>query len=104
MAQQLKNKDIPEGGSKAVLLLKPNSNKTKAVRGSINALIDLLVPRTELTSKDDKELIDFYGKEEIIFLGPDENITNDLINWMEKHAEKRSYPYAKAFISSKPDF
>ena len=32
-AQQAKNKDIPEGGSKAVLLLKHGGSKSRAVRG-----------------------------------------------------------------------
>ena len=32
-ASQQKNKDIPEGGSKAVLLLKPDSSRNRAVKG-----------------------------------------------------------------------
>lgn len=100
-AQQLKNKDIPEGGSKAVLVLKPEGNKNRAVRGSINALLDLLVSDDEAHEERNK-LVSYYPHEEIIYLGPDENITNELISWAPEQAARRGYQYAKAFMSSKP--
>ncbi|MCB9229498.1 MAG: NAD-glutamate dehydrogenase [Deltaproteobacteria bacterium] len=101
-AQQLKNKDIPEGGSKAVMILKPGGNKARVVRGGINALLDLLVPDDEIHDANSRKKVSYYDKEEIIYLGPDENMTNDLIEWVPKHAAKRGFPYAEAFISSKP--
>lgn len=101
-AQQAKNKDIPEGGSKAVLLLKPAGNKTRAVRGAINALLDLLVATDESSEKEVSQLINYYENEEIIYLGPDENMTNDLITWVPEQAQRRGYQYARAFMSSKP--
>ncbi len=102
-AQQLKNKDIPEGGSKAVLVLKPGGHRLQAVRGAINAMLDLLVSRDE--SSDDASavpMVTYYEKEDIIYLGPDENITNDLIEWIPLQAARRGYRYALAFMSSKP--
>ena len=105
-AQQLKNKDIPEGGSKAVLVLKPGGHRQQAVRGAVNALLDLLVARDE--SEDGEEagqanpIVSYYDNEEIIYLGPDENITNDLIEWIPVQAARRGYRYAAAFMSSKP--
>lgn len=101
-AQQLKNKDIPEGGSKAVLVLRPGADKNLAVKSAISGLLDLI-------TTDDKGnlapgIIDYFKHEEILFLGPDENMTNDLINWTVEHALHRGYRYAYAFISSKPDF
>lgn len=101
-AQQMKNKDIPEGGSKAVLLLKPGANKNRAVRGAINALLDLLVATDESEEKEISQLVNYYSQEEIIYLGPDENMTNDLISWVPEQAERRGYRYARAFMSSKP--
>jgi glutamate dehydrogenase len=101
-AQQAKNKDIPEGGSKAVLLLKPAGNKSRAVRGAINALLDLLVATDESSEKEVSQLINYYDKPEIIYLGPDENMTNDLITWVPEQAQRRGYQYARAFMSSKP--
>jgi glutamate dehydrogenase len=101
-AQQLKNKDIPEGGSKAVLILGIGEHRDHAVRGAVNALFDLLVKDDESHEGTNKEQVTYYDKEEIIYLGPDENITNDLIVWITEHAERRGYPYARAFMSSKP--
>ena len=100
-AQQLKNKDIPEGGSKAVLVLKPGGHRQQAVRGAVNALLDLLVARGE-SDEPTAASISYYDKEEIIYLGPDENITNDLIEWIPIQAARRGYRYAAAFMSSKP--
>ncbi len=101
-AQQLKNKDIPEGGSKAVLLLKPAGHRQQAVRGAVNALLDLLVTTDESREASAAQLVSYYDKDEIIYLGPDENITNDLIEWIPEQAARRGYPYAAAFMSSKP--
>ena len=102
-AQQLKNKDIPEGGSKAVLVLKPEGHRARAVRGGINAMLDLLVSDDEIHEEQASKQVSYTDdREEIIYLGPDENMTNDLITWVPQQAERRRYKYAKAFISSKP--
>ena len=101
-AQQLKNKDIPEGGSKAVLILRPGGHRDQAVRGGINALLDLLVSRDESEENIDSPLVSYYNKPEIIYLGPDENMTNELIEWVPEQAARRGYQYAPAFMSSKP--
>lgn len=101
-AQQMKNKDIPEGGAKGVLLLKPNGDRIAAVRGGVNALLDLLVREDESHDQTQQKLISYYPKDDIIYLGPDENITNDLIEWIPAQAARRGYPYAAAFMSSKP--
>ncbi len=100
-AQQLKNKDIPEGGSKAVLILRPGGHRDQAVKGSVNALLDLLVEEDESHEVKEK-LITYYDRTEIIYLGPDENMTNELITWIPEQARRRKYRYASAFMSSKP--
>jgi glutamate dehydrogenase len=101
-AQQLKNKDIPEGGAKGVLVLKPQGDRIAAVRGGVNALLDLLVRDDESHDATQERLVSYYEKDDIIYLGPDENITNDLIEWIPAQAARRGYPYAAAFMSSKP--
>lgn len=101
-AQQLKNKDIPEGGAKGVLVLKPDGDRIAAVRGGVNALLDLLVREDESHEAGQAKLVSYYEKDDIIYLGPDENITNDLIEWIPAQAARRGYPYAAAFMSSKP--
>jgi glutamate dehydrogenase len=66
--------DIPEGGSKGTILLTQDhqSKVDVAFRKYIDGLLDLLLPCDEL--------IDYYGKEEILFLGPDEG-TADYMDW-----------------------
>ena len=102
-AQQLKNKDIPEGGSKCVFVLRPGGNRHLAVKSAISGLLDLITTDAR-TGKLAEGIIDYFGQEEIIYLGPDENMTDDLIVWTIEHALHRGYKYAYAFMSSKPDF
>lgn len=102
-AQQMKNKDIPEGGSKAVLVVRPGGNRHLAVKAAVSGLLDLITTDSK-TGKLTEGIIDYYGEEEIIYLGPDENMTDDLIVWVIEHALYRGYKYAYAFMSSKPDF
>lgn len=102
-AQQLKNKDIPEGGSKGVCLvdtpsLSPSTRFFEAricVRAYTDALLDLIVKPSV------KNLVDFYGKEELIYLGPDEQIIPSDIDWICNRAAQRGYPIPAAFMSSK---
>ncbi len=103
LAQQLKNKDIPEGGSKCVILIKPNGKRDQCVRASVNALLDLLVPDDEYHESKGIQRVSYYHQDEIIYLGPDENVTNELISWIPEQAMRRGYPYARAFMSSKPN-
>ncbi len=102
-AQQLKNKDIPEGGSKCVFVVRPGGNRHLAVKSAVSGLLDLITTDAK-TGKLADGIIDYFGQEEIIYLGPDENMTDDLIVWTIEHALHRGYKYAYAFMSSKPDF
>jgi len=93
--QQRKNKDIPEGGSKGAILLRwGHTDKTNiAFKKYINGLLDLLLPNDEV--------VDFCGKEVILFLGPDEG-TADLMEWASRRARILEYPYWKSFSTGKP--
>ena len=102
-AQQLKNKDIPEGGSKGVLLVRPGTDKDRAMRGAINAFLDLLVPTDEAHEESSSQQVRYYDADEIIYLGPDENVSEELIEWIAEQARRRGYRYASAFVSSKPE-
>ncbi|KAF6063746.1 Glutamate/Leucine/Phenylalanine/Valine dehydrogenase family protein [Candida albicans] len=71
--QQRKNKDIPEGGSKGVILLDPGAAQERpqaCFEKYIDALIDLLLKQNIPGVKDN--YVDLYAKPEILFLGPDE--------------------------------
>ena len=97
-AQQLKNKDIPEGGAKAAILLEPGAGIDRCVKAFVNSLLDLITPEPETR----KQIVDLSGLDELIYLGPDENITPDHIEWVVRRAALRGYPLPTAFMSSKP--
>lgn len=100
-AQQMKNKDIPEGGAKAVLLLSPGADRETAALGAVDSILNLITTDKE-TGKLDPSIIDYLGGEEYIFLGPDENCTNALIDAFVCQAERQGYRFPNAFMSSKP--
>jgi len=93
--QQKKNKDIPEGGSKGTILLRwgYQDKAEAAFKKYINGLLDLMLP--------DESILDYYGQEVILFLGPDEG-TADLMEWAALRAKIHDYPYWKAFSTGKP--
>ncbi|KAI9658865.1 MAG: NAD-dependent glutamate dehydrogenase [Trizodia sp. TS-e1964] len=98
--QQRKNKDIPEGGSKGVILLDvQHQDKARhAFEKYIDSIMDLLLPPTSPGIKD--PIVDLYGKEEILFMGPDEN-TADLVDWATEHARNRGASWWKSFFTGK---
>lgn len=96
-AQQLKNKDIPEGGSKGVLLIKPQADHEQCGRAYADSLLDLITP----TEQNRSLRVDYYGVDELLYLGPDENVSPQLINWIIQRAHSRHYPMPNTFMSSK---
>ncbi|MSR18717.1 MAG: hypothetical protein EXS00_06070 [Phycisphaerales bacterium] len=97
-AQQLKNKDIPEGGAKAAILLDPAAETNRCVKAFVDCLLDLITVDPAVKSS----LVNRCSKQEFIYLGPDENITPDHIDWIVARARYRKYPLPGAFMSSKP--
>ena len=102
-AQQLKNKDIPEGGSKAVILVNntslPPQRRQYIVRKSIRAFTDALLDL--IVEPSVKTLVDLHQRDEILYLGPDEQIIPSDIDWITQRAALRGYPIPSAFMSSK---
>ena len=98
--QARKNKDIPEGGSKGVILLdyRHQDKARVAFEKYIDSIIDLLLPPDSPGIKD--PIVDLHQKEEILFMGPDEN-TADLVDWATEHARKRGAPWWKSFFTGK---
>ncbi|AET41125.1 glutamate dehydrogenase (NAD(+)) Ecym_7287 [Eremothecium cymbalariae DBVPG len=97
--QQRKNKDIPEGGSKGVVLMNPaltgSTDTFVAFSQYVDAIIDILI-------KDPKKekYVDLLEHEEILFFGPDEG-TAGFVNWATNHARKRGCPWWKSFLTGK---
>ncbi|KAJ5504460.1 Glutamate dehydrogenase NAD-dependent [Penicillium fimorum] len=98
--QQRKNKDIPEGGAKGVILLDADhQDKARvAFEKYIDSILDLLLPPVSPGIKD--PIVDLHGMDEILFMGPDEN-TAELVDWATEHARSRGAPWWKSFFTGK---
>jgi glutamate dehydrogenase len=95
LTQQKKNKDIPEGGSKGTILLnlEYQDKGELAFQKYVDGLLDVLLPHKAVRNRS--------GKEEILFLGPDEG-TADLMHWASQRARERGYKFWKSFSTGKP--
>lgn len=138
LTQQYKNKDIPEGGAKGVIFLKPDEQMTKEIgilkrelelaksdeatiesnldkfrseqkkeylhqsqRSYIDSLLTLVNCHADGTLKA-KNIVDYYKEPEYLYLGPDENMHNEIIQWIADKSKSVGYKPGSAFISSKP--
>ncbi len=106
--QHLKNKDIYEGGSKMTIVMDACDLEGQASRdrrlhklqyGMVNAFLDLFVTREGRAA--DPRIVDYYGQDEPIELGPDENLHDDMIERIARQAVKRGYRLGTGIISSK---
>ncbi|KAF5382512.1 hypothetical protein D9615_003066 [Tricholomella constricta] len=97
--QNLKNKDIPEGGAKGTILPSLGANPRRCFEKYVDSIIDLLIPGQTPGIKE--RLVDLYGKPEILFLGPDEG-TADMMDWAALHARDRGADaWWKSFTTGK---
>jgi len=136
--QQLKNKDIPEGGAKGIIFLKPyerleseaeifqreleglkiESEKIEerlgtfkreqkleylyqAQRAFVETLL-ILVNYEESGKLRARHILDYWNRPENIFLGPDENMHDSMIQWIANLSVKYHYRMGSSFITSKP--
>ncbi len=106
--QHLKNKDIYEGGSKMVVALDAADldNSETAIRrlyklqyGFIQAFLDIFV--TDNGRARDARVVDYYGEDEPIELGPDENMHDEMVELIARISTKRGYLLGPGVISSK---
>lgn len=104
--QHLKNKDIYEGGSKMVLIMdatgldqQETSHLYKLQYSVTNAFLDIFI--TENGSARDSRIVDYYGDDEPIELGPDENMHDAMIEAIASLSRKRGYLLGVGIISSK---
>jgi glutamate dehydrogenase len=94
--QNRKNKDIPEGGAKGVILPEfgcgDQASLEEAFMKYIDALLDMILP-------ENRPFIAGWA-EELLFLGPDEG-TAELMDAACSRARARGYAYWKAFTTGK---
>jgi glutamate dehydrogenase len=106
--QHLKNKDIYEGGSKMVVLLdvagvadqeQTTQRLYKLQYGLINAFLDIFI--TDNGRARDPRVVDYYGEDEPIELGPDENMHDAMVELIARQSVRRGYLLGIGLISSK---
>jgi glutamate dehydrogenase len=106
--QHLKNKDIYEGGSKLVVALdaadldNPETVTRRLYKlqyGFIQAFLDIFVT-TDGTARDPR-VVDYYGEDEPIELGPDENMHDEMVELIARISTRRGYLLGPGVISSK---
>lgn len=108
--QQLKNKDIYEGGSKLAVVLDAsdlgqagseteNCRLYKLQYGIANAFLDIFI--TENGRARDRRVVDYYGDDEPIEIGPDENMHDGMIEAIASLSKKRGYILGVGIMSSK---
>lgn len=135
--QQKKNKDIPEGGAKGVIFLKPYERLASEMdifaremrwaeigeeeierrlkifkeeqkleylyqtqRSFIKNFLSLINCEADGKLKA-KHIMDYWQKPEYIYLGPDENMHNLMIEWIANESKHVHYKPGGAFISGK---
>ncbi len=94
VAQRLKHKDIAESGAKSVIVPYPEY----AVEG-LNATLDFASGILDLVIPCD-EIVDYYGKPEMVFFGPDEG-TGAFMDDVANLAKKRKYKYWRTITTGK---
>ncbi len=108
--QHFKNKDIYEGGSKLTLVLDASDldqpggevetrRLFKLQYGITNAFLDIFV--TEGGRAKNPRVVDYYGDDEPIEIGPDENMHDAMIETIANLSRKRGYILGIGIMSSK---
>jgi len=138
LTQHMKNKDIPEGGSKGIIFLNPYDRLEsesmvlqkelemativkeeidkkvevfrkeqnveylhQAQRSFVESLVTIVNCDPDGTIRA-KNIIDYWRHPEYLYLGPDENMHDSMIQWIANFSKKYNYKPGGAFISSKP--
>ncbi|MBR2373735.1 MAG: NAD-glutamate dehydrogenase, partial [Lentisphaeria bacterium] len=106
--QHSKNKDIFEGGSKMITLLKTEGKGDwhcelwEAQKAIFAAFLSLINYKEDGTLRDDR-IIDFWGSREIVEIGPDENMFDNMIGYMGEYGARAGYTLGSGIISGKPE-
>lgn len=76
-------------------------NLYQAQRSFIESLVTLVNCRPDGTLKA-KDIVDYWKRPEYIYLGPDENMHDFMIQWIADYSKRYNYFPGSSFISSKP--
>lgn len=136
--QHMKNKDIPEGGAKGIIFLKPykrieseakilqqeleaakispseiehkiqgfiKEQKLECLYQTQRSFIESLIALINCDSDGALRalhIIDYWKRPEYIYVGPDENMHDSMIQWIADYSVRKGYKPGSSFISSKP--
>lgn len=140
LTQHKKNKDIPEGGAKGIILLKPHERLENEIailkwelqqanmekeqidhyvtqfreeqkleylhqtqRSFVDSFLSIINCNDDGSLKA-KDIVDYYREPEYIYLGPDENMHDLIIEWIAAKSIAVGYRPGGAFISGKLSF
>ncbi len=94
VAQKLKHKDIAESGAKVVIVPHPEyaGDGLESTFDFANGILDLVLPS--------KQILDYYGKKEMVFFGPDEG-TGGFMDSIAELARKRNYKFWRTITTGK---
>lgn len=73
----------------------------QAQRAYVDSLLTL-VNSDERGNLKAKDIVDYWKRPEYLYLGPDENMHNTMIQWIADLSKAEGYKPGSAFISSKP--
>lgn len=138
LTQHMKNKDIPEGGAKGIIFLKPYDRLESEARILQDELKEAKTDPVEIERKIEqfrreqkleslyqvqrsfiesfltlincfpdgklraRNVVDYWNRPEYIYLGPDENMHDVMIEWIANYSTRHGYKPGGCFISSKP--
>lgn len=138
--QHKKNKEIPEGGSKGIIFIRPYDRLDPELAILRRDLESMRPPTVDIEAKVEqyrqeqrleqlhaaqrsyieslitlvncdldgriraKHVVDYYMKPEYLYIGPDENASNEVIEWIANYSKKFDYRPKSAFITSKPKY
>lgn len=102
-AQQLKNKDIPEGGAKAVILVDATGHGDDAWAGKGRHAFREYLNRKAIQAFADALLdVSLESEAPLPYLGPDEQVIPQDIERIVANAQRRGHPRPDTLMSSKP--
>jgi glutamate dehydrogenase len=137
LTQHMKNKDIPEGGAKGIIFLKPYEHLSSEAEIYKKELEQAQVERTAIDEKialfraeqtteylyqaqrsfveslttlvncepdgtlRARRIVDYWRQPEYLYLGPDENMHDAMIQWIADYSKNHHYKPGPSFITSK---
>ncbi len=104
LSKELEEANIsPEESKKRIEVFVSNyklEHLHQSQRSYIESFTTLLNCRPDGTLKA-KDVVDYWRKPEYVYLGPDENLQNEIIEWIATYSQECGYKPGIAFISSK---